>query len=358
MQDNATLLRMKKFNEQNIEAEKAYQNQLYKMNRDYDRSEVYANEDYLKTTSRSNRDFNLQQQYTEADFYRQRAIALRDFNITQQRSDEDYQISKQRSAQDHNFSLQQIMLSGDALSYYYSQRQYNLDTQRAEEDYQRQKSRNQQDFDRQQGDADQQFQISRSRQIQQFNISLADQAEDFKIQRKRALEEFDIQKSDAEYNYEDMQRQRNNAFAESFQSENMTQQQRLKLQATFNQSTIDADSQLMQQGLDWDYQIGQLLAQARSDVNHSSGAPGYAIGGYTLGGPAMLHGGEFVLTAETTRAAEKVAKGNHLTQDAFKNGVGGFQYTDNRSFSRGLAADEKTQLRQETQQMVMDAFNR
>jgi hypothetical protein len=109
-------------------------------------------------------------------------------------------------------------------------------------------------------------------------------------------------------------------------------------------------------------------------------------GGYTTEQQYQLHDHEFVLTRNSTERLEQ-ALGGKLTQDKVANlaslsnmrdnQVGsmsqggltselliammsglrqGVVYNDNRQFSRGLSIDEKTQLRQELRQMVIEAF--
>ena len=73
----------------------------------------------------------------------------------------------------------------------------------------------------------------------------------------------------------------------------------------------------------------------------------------------QLHEHEFVLNRRTTESIESVAQGR-LTQEKVLNlltgGGGGLVYNDNRQFSRGLSSDERAMLRQELQQIVVEAF--
>jgi hypothetical protein len=73
----------------------------------------------------------------------------------------------------------------------------------------------------------------------------------------------------------------------------------------------------------------------------------------------QLHDHEFVLNRQSTEALESVAQGR-LTQEKVLNlltGEGaGLVYNDNRQFSRGLSPEERSMLRQELQQIVVEAF--
>jgi len=353
---------MLSYKRQEFEANKAFENQQFRMQRDFDRQETYATEDFNRQRYRTLRDFNMQIQYSESEFYRQRKINLRDFNISLQRSEYDYNLSRKRATEDHNFSLKQIMLSGDALQYYYSQRQFNIDKARAEEDFQLQRKRSKEDFARSQNDQLVQYQISRAFQLKQFEISLEDQEIDFKIQRKRALEQYRIQQNDLYYNFVEQRRIRENAFRAQYERLQTDEERLAKLKQQFTQAEIDSFEMLATQGREFVYELGKYLYQLRQVVSGTDPitglAPSYDVGGYTKPGPAYVHAGEFVLTAKTTKAVEKVARSNQLTQDSILQamGGGGLSYVDNRQFSRGLTADEKITIKQELAQMVREAF--
>lgn len=355
---------MLNFKRQEMEATKSFENQQYRMKRDYDRSEMYAIEDFNRQRYRTLRDFNLQIQHSESEFYRTRAISQRDFNISLERSEYDYNLSRKRANEDHNFSLKQIMLSGDALQYYYSQRQFNIEKARAEEDYQRQRARSKEDFQRSQNDQLVQYQISRQFQLKQFEISLKDQEEDFKISRKRALEQYRIQQNDLYYNFLEQKRIRDNAFRAQYERLQTDEERLAKLKQKFTQAEIDSFELLATQGREFVYDLGKYLAQLRQAVygldpmTGSAPTQTFAEGGYTKPGPAYVHAGEYVLTANTTKALERVARGNQLTQESILQmaGGGGMQYVDNRSFARGMTADEKIMIKQELAQMVREAF--
>jgi hypothetical protein len=350
-----TMAQMRQFQIQEQYAQQDYNRQKFVAQRNLNLQMRYADEDFARTRERSNRDFGMQMVFSDQMMYRQRALAARDFNISMSRNDYDYQLSRKRAAEDHNFSLKQIMLSGDALQYYYAQRQYNIDKQRAEEDYNLQKSRSTEDFQRSQADQLQQFQLERAQQLKEYAIRLNDSLIDFNIQRKRQLEQYAIQLSDMEYQYNLEKQRRWQGFQESIIPEIMSEEKyRAYMMANMNTTMINDFNQLMQKfSSEWQGFIGGSGQQG------GTGAPFYDIGGYTKAGPAVVHQGEFVLTAGTTKYAESVAKGN-LTQDkliSLMSSKGGLEYNDHRAFYRGLDSTEKQQLQRESKQMVLDAFS-
>ena len=399
------LQQMRQFQIQSQYAEQDYNRSRFVANRNFGLQMSYSEADFYRGRQRSLRDFGINQVYSEQQFYRQRAIAYRDFSISVSRSEQDYNISRSRAAEDHSFSLKQIMLSGDALQYYYAQHQYNVDKKRAEQDYQLQKSRGQEDFNRQQADSNEQFGIQRAQTLKQFEISRADQQVDFDIQRKRQADQFAVQLSDMDYQYKLEAQRRWEGFKESVLPAIMTEENyRAKMIGDMNVTMVNNFDQLMTQFAgDWsgfmNSQGASAFTGAKAQAGYSSpatqvsqnntgviqtvqntmvsnlaawlkknnwivgisnalGMTSHAAGGYTKLGPAMLHANEFVLTANTTRYAEQVARGN-LSQGkiaSMLSGQGGFEYNDNRVFSRGLDSTEHQQLNRETRQMVMDAF--
>ncbi len=329
-----------------------YNRQRFVANRDFNRQMQYGEEDFYKTRYRSNRDFEMQRQFSEAMYYRQRAIAARDFNISLARSEEDYQISRKRAAEDHAFSLKQIMLSGDALQYYYSQRQYEIDKRRAEEDYQRQRQRSIEDFNRQQSDSAQEFALQRAQQLKEFQIQQADAAQDFLIQRKRQKEQFEIQMADLDYQYKKEAYRRAVAFQDQIVPEIMDEaKQRVYFENAIETAMVKNFNQLMQKFVDdwnnWLPTQGTETTQSRDN------------GGYVSNGIYRLHNNEFVMNATTTRYAENAARGS-LTQEKLVGLLtGGNQlvYNDQRQFSRGLSQDEREMIKSETRRMVIEAFS-
>jgi hypothetical protein len=105
--------------------------------------------------------------------------------------------------------------------------------------------------------------------------------------------------------------------------------------------------------------IASLGQQGWSYWTPPSYGPQMASGGYTTEQQYQLHDHEFVLNRRTTESVESVAQGR-LTQEKVLNlltgGGGGLVYNDNRQFSRGLASDERAMIRQELQQIVIEAF--
>ena len=326
---------------------------------DFNRNRLYQEEDFNRQRAISYRSFAMQQAQSEKMFYLQRAIAQRDYQISVSRNDYDYQLSRKRAQEDHNFSLKQIMLSGDALAYYYSERQFKIDKQRAEEDYQLQKRRAAEDFARSQGDSLMFFNIERAFSRKMFDIQMQDQEIQYQITRDRAKWEFEnvtLKRMDEEYKIQANRRLKGfyDQIAPMFLLENDL---RLKYENSFLDTSIQG---YISAATAMQNYFNQLIENYRlpNDQNMYPGVPNRQAGGYTSNQAYMLHDHEFVLSPSTTRHAEQVAQGA-LSQDkiiSMLSGGGGLVYNDSRQFSRGLSIDEKTMLRQELRQMVVEAF--
>ena len=350
------------FRKQETYAQEDFNRQWSYANADFNRNRLYQEEDFNRQRAISYRSFAMQQAQSEKMFYLQRAIAQRDYQISVARNDYDYQLSRKRATEDYNFSLKQIMLSGDALAYYYAERQYKLDNQRQEEDYQLQKQRAAEDFQRSQTDSLMFFNIERAFSRKMFEIQMQDQEIQYQITRDRAQWEFEnvtLKRMDEEYKI--MANRRLQGFydqiAPMFLKEN---ELRLKYENSFLDTSIQGYIDAATAMQDYFNNLVFIYTEWGNEVfgEGAGGAPSRQSGGYTSQQAYMLHDHEFVLSPSTTRHAEQVAQGA-LSQDkiiSMLSGGGGLVYNDSRQFSRGLSIDEKTMLRQELRQMVVEAF--
>jgi len=266
------------------------------------------------------------------------------------------------------------MLSGDALQYYYSQRQFNIDKRRAEEDYQRQRERSIADFNRSQNDSLQEFNLSRALQIRQYEIQRADQQFDFEYNRRIKRWQFQIGLDDMEWQFRKERNRRTELFYEQIWPLFVTEAEaRAKMTTQLNGATLTEFNKLMAAFVNGYNQYWDSVSNAQkgtgtgtgggSSSTRPSGLSGavrtHAIGGYTMEGLAYLHSNEFVLSPDSTKAAENLAKGK-LSQETIiemmSGGGKGFEYNDNRQFSRGLTADEKIEIKQWLQQLFAEAY--
>ena len=357
-------------------AEADHQKALMRSQRDYNRQEQYANEDFQRSVYRANRDFQIQEKITIEAYNRQRMIATRDFNISQARAEYDYNKQRSRAQEDHNWSIRMAMLQGDAMAVWQANRQFNIDKKRGEEDYQLSKTRAAEDFARSQSDNAIAFAIERKNNREQFARSQADALLDFTIQRKRAKVQFDIMRADQEKDYQ-IQRDRANAafvLQENLIRYQFSEEQRLRRQQFIDKILFElmkeSDIQLLvQQRLGtailnyWQGLIdrtrgGNFTAPATvyGSVAGPGAARGYDAGGYIdRTGMAFVHSGEYVLTANTTKAAQAMA-GGRMSQNGILDMLGN-RISMVNNFSRGMSADEKYILKSQMMQLMAEGFN-
>lgn len=392
------LLEYRQLQLQEFEQDRQYNRQLFVMNRNFQKQEEYAILDYQKSRMRGERDFNRQLRYASEDFHkteyratrdfyrqeaitieafnRQRSIQSRDFQISVARNEYDYNKQRQRAQYDHNWSIRMAMLQGDAVSVWLANRQFKIEKQRAEEDYQLSKQRSIEDFQRSQGDQQTAFEIERENALKQFEITRADAEQDFNIQRRRSIEQYDIMRKDQEidfqiqrdrtryqynvqlqdmqYQYNEEIRLRRQSFVERHLPELILEE---NMVALIRSQITEAEIQKYESWL-------AVIRGGNVQFQGKAGA-GVTIGrGYASGGPvdqtgiAMVHRGEFVLTADTARAAQNMVKGNRLNQNSFLDLMSGGSVEIINNFSRGMSADEKFILQRQFEQMVKDGFKK
>lgn len=337
------------YQRQTQEAERGQQRQRLVANRDFERQMTLGEEDYLRGRQRSMRDFVRQERITEADYYRQRRLQARDFNIQMERTEYDHQKGLRRSREDHEFALKRIIMEGDGMAFWEENRQYNLSRSREEEDYQLGLSRQQEDFARQRADQAQEYAIQRARRLEEFAQQQKDQEYDYQLQRKRSQEQFRIQMADMEYQFSEERRLRQQALIDNLVATKgaLEQERILRQQLTGAMlSDLAHAKDLVNQG-----KINSLNGQR-------------AGGGYVGAGAYEMHPNEYVLASSTVNAAERLA-GGRLTQETIlatmaggsRSAGAGFVYNDYRTFSRGLAPDERNQIRRETEQLLMEVVS-
>jgi hypothetical protein len=327
--------------------------QLYRMTRDFNRQMLFEEEDFGRQRGRALRDFARQESFTEADYYRQRSLQARDFNIEIQRSEEDHQRSMRRAKEDFDFSMWDILRSGDAMAYMRATRQYNVSRSRAEEDYQIQMSRRNEDYARQLADQEREYQIQRSRRQQEFKIRLKDEDQDYTIRRTRAKEQFALALKDEQVSYNEQQLARRQALLDQLRDMRGNLEQERILRQQFSAAMLD------------DLRRAVSAGASGTNLYNQASSGGRASGGYVSSGLWRLHDNEFVLNPQTTREAERLARGK-LSQDsvlaalagsgaASRNG-GGVTWNDHRRFDSRLTPEDRQQIRRDTEKILLDAL--
>jgi hypothetical protein len=166
------------------------------------------------------------------------------------------------------------------------------------------------------------------------------------IRRKRNKEQFQIQLKDAEVSFNEERLQRRQALMDTLRDQKGVLEQERIMRQEFNRAMLA------------DLQAAINAAQSGTNLLASGSR---ASGGYVSAGLWRMHDNEFVLDADTTRAAESMA-GHSLNQDdilgmlARGGGGGGRTMYDQRQFvfGSGVTAEDKVIIRS----IVRDEFAR
>lgn len=335
------------FHRQEQQAERQRGIQLQRMQRDFARQERLDQEDFNKTRTRALRDFHRSEMIAEQDYYRQRQIRARDFGIEMARSEEDFQRSRRRAAEDFEFEMWDVLRSGDALAWMRANRQYDIQRTREEEDYRIQQQRRNEDFARELADGAREFAISRKRRMEEFAIRIKDENEDFDIRRKRAREQYALQLSDNARDYNEQRLMRRQALIDQLRDLTEGLERERIMRQEFTRAML-ADLQ-------------GAVRSAETGTNLIAGSR--AVGGYVGAGLYRMHAGEFVMSADTTRAAERLAGGGGLDQSRVlgmlaqgQRGAGsGITWNDHRVFEGSISDRERELIRQDTLDILEEA---
>jgi hypothetical protein len=331
------LLQYRSYLRGEMEAKQANDIQLKRMDRDFKRTEKLALEDYNKQKDRSRIAYDRQVRLSEEDFYRQRGLANRDFNIQMARTDADYQKSRSRANEDHEFDLYQIALSGDAMSYWLSQRQFKLNQKREEEDFELSKKRSNDDFDKSQNDQEREFEIQRKRAKEEFEIQEKYAKEDFDIAQERRKFQYDQQLEDMAFNFKEQARIRRDAFEESTKAQITNDEEKKALIATFHQFELDSYKQLLSDAKNYK----ELMAPGAGGVTSPSDGSG------ADDPTASRRGGD------QSDGAASMARSNQMRTDML---VKSMTYNDNRRIDTAVSAEDKAALRQDAQEAMLYAM--
>jgi hypothetical protein len=328
------LLQYRSYLRGELEAKQANDIQLKRMDRDFKRTEKLALEDFNKSKDRSRIAYDRQVRLSEEDFYRQRGLANRDFNIQMARSDADYQKSRARANEDHEFDLYQIALSGDAMSYWLSQRQFKLNQKREEEDFELNKKRSKDDFEKSQEDQAREFEIQRKRAKEEFELQEKYAKEDFDIAQERREFQYKQQLDDMALNFSEQARIRKSAFEESTKAQITNDDEKKALIATFHQFELDSYKKLLDDAKNY----RELTTPGAGGVSDGSGADDPA---------ARRRGGD------QSDGAASMARSNQMRTDML---VKSMTYNDNRRIDTAVSAEDKANLRRDAQEAMLYAM--
>lgn len=217
-------------------------------------------------------------------------------------------------------TLWDLSLARDAAGMYKENQRYQVETRRANED-----------FSDQQAQAQQEFAIEQAERQQQHAQKMADMAAQYIEERQARLADHAEQVAELQTQHaEDMARLEREYF-DKLNAELGYYQRSSAQQAAWEQAMLaDAQGWLASKRQLWLDYVASLPTPSAFAISGNSGAAyqqyqqyatGYASGGYVeQTGPALVHQGEYVMTAATVRQLEGVM--GNLNQ-AKLTGMGG-----------------------------------
>lgn len=325
-----------------------------------------AEANYQAETAKAYADYQQTETEAERTYYANRLKAARDNSQKLLEMEQDHQIETTRDLEDHNDRQKALLESRDGLAMFREDEQYEKDRRRKEEDYALEVSRVSEQTAQTLRDNETQFAAERAQRARAFQQQLADNANNFKIEQARA-------KAQEEAKLKELEETRATELAtlsDSYREQLDTLQKSFRDRLRAIDANILGDQYAVEQEsarahaafLAW-------LVQARNYTNNILGTTknslGQASGGYAYPGiyyQRAEQGTEFVLSHNTTRAAEQ-AIGGQLTQERLIAALGNrfASYVDRRTLQfNGMTEADRTSIRRDiydvTKEVLKDAM--
>lgn len=273
-------------------------------------------------------EFGKQEAQHEQDYYRSRARRAQAAGKEMARAEEDHQLKMDRMREDSLVRQGTLIDQRDALGLRREQRSYEIERQRAEEDNTTKLSRRNADFAAEMAQMEVNFQFQQARRAEDFALRQAKLEEELALVNQRRDEELELLKTTTETQLDDLKR---------------ATLQRIKV----IDATLVAGLGIVAQAAATAGAMLQWLDRQRRALGGVGGRPvtRRASGGYASG--IILtgeEGPEFVLDAQTTRAAERAIGGRLTQQNVLGARGGGGQVAVHQNFT--FHGDMSSEMRQ------------
>jgi len=246
----------------------------------------------------------------ERSFHEETAQMTADFQRQQQRATDEHLTRMARAEEDHYMTLWDLSLSRDAAGIYKENQRFAVEQRRAEED-----------FATQQNQASQDFAIEQAQRQQQHAMKMAELAQQYALEREQRIAEHAAAVAQAKADHEaEMERLRAEYF-DKLNAELNYYTQSQHTQAVYQAAMLgDLTAFLQQNRSIWQQHVASLPTPSGYGGYGGYGGSGserfdqyaYYSGSYQSGGyipktgMALVHKGEFVMSAQTTRQVEGV----------------------------------------------------
>lgn len=364
---------MTRFNDENITAYQAFRKAMQR-----------ADEDYANQVQNILAQAAQSEQKYEKQYYDDRLKAAQKYGLEAARMEQQHQLEIQRMQQDHTKNLRRLAESRDALGIEDEMDRYETQRSRAEQDYQLQVQKRNQDYALQLQEMEQNFQAQRQQRTDDRAKQLADLAKQHAEDDARRKQDYSDQANERAKQFQDqLTKLKDEGQAKLDELSKQHQAERVQLANDFDAQRQDLgffldgekalrdqkQQEMMVSLTNWFNQANKLITSTALVTGMAANPPTspypstYQAGGYTAGGLALMHPGEFVLNAQATRAAEQRA-GAALTQDRLlsaldRRGAGGLTLNTpiNLSLSFGGVSNPE-EIKRATEEAVYEAVSK
>jgi len=329
------------FSKQNMQAQIDYHKKRTEIINSFNTSMLAMERDFQASRKSYIADFYANEKKMQVDYYYDRKKIAADYNVDIQRMEEDHQQNIRKITESHADRMEDLISKRDALGIVREMRDFGRQRRDADEEYRQEASRKNQDFARRLADLALQFNIERQRRLEQFQIDLKEADEQHLARQQKAREAHRKELQDLDAKYRDEINRRRTAFIQMLEdtAAALTAERILKQKFT---AAMLAD-------------LKSMMAQA--GLSTTGTPPSREFGGYVGAGAYMMHANEFVMTAQTTRAAEQLASGkiNQASLLRMLSG-GGVVYNDHRKIDGRLLPEDRRAMQRDTQELLKGLF--
>lgn len=329
---------------------------------DFAHQQSQALADFDRMRGRQIRDFRANEASILAQHNETRIAQAADFGRETLEMEEDFQRQRQEAAEDLEVTVDNLARSRDALGIVKARREAARQEAREQVRFNVEAGRRNEDFARQQNETEVNFAASREQRLDAFELRQRDQQQDWDIRRARekAAQEERLQKLDDDLEEENQKLTEHRVRALIDLELGLTNE-RTALLGSYRKRFSDQVGYQAGAEAAW----GRFLGNIQRAIPR--GVPQFATGGLTgAGGLALLHPNEFVLSAATTRAAQRIAGGvldqeKMLAAMSGRGGRTGMHLTQDFSFIGALSAEERANFRRvarvEAQNAIREMLN-
>jgi hypothetical protein len=325
------------YQEESITAQQAYDDQLAQLLKTYNSAREQAEKQYQQKVSDLRNQAQVAALESELQYREDRAGLEDDYREAETQAMEEYNRNRIKAERDYRDQLANAAAKLDAISVLDILRQRNNQFSDEDSDFAREKRQRKEELQDRLSDLDKTYQKEKAQRNRQLSEQLAAADRAYSEQQRQLKDNYQQQREQATEQYKKLQQQREQAYNRELRDLERQHVREMELREKHFRDQVDQmngwnrySAEMQQQYLQQLQQMfGQFMGMVASGdstlqtTTNSSGIvtiggsgngsgntfrrsiPQYADGGYTEGGLAFLHAGEYVMTAAAARAAER-----------------------------------------------------